>query len=185
MARWDAICASHLHVSASICLFYDGSPLWYCIVSSIVGACLCMLMNICIFSKVKSKMWPSFVCPLKCWLWKSVCMRVLLTCICVRDVYVHMRKHLTETPLFCASSHRGWCDGDIRPSPHLNPHPKGNSPSPYASPRPGNQPETHRRHMLCIPYINSFWNMTVCTILLVICHLDNKVKELKTERKQR
>lgn len=57
-------------------------------------------------------------------------------------------KSLTETPLFCASSRHGWCDGDIRPSPHLNPRPKGNSPSPYASLRPRNQPETQKRHTL-------------------------------------
>lgn len=56
----------------------------------------------------------------------------------------HICNHLTETPRSCASSHHGWCDGDIRLSPHLNPRPRGNWPSPCASLKPGNQPETHR-----------------------------------------
>lgn len=76
------------------------------------------------------------------------------------NVHVCVCKHLTETPLFCASSHRGWCDGDTRPSPRLNPRPKGNSPSPFSSLRPGNQPETHRRHMLYSLYIDCLWIVT-------------------------
>lgn len=55
------------------------------------------------------------------------------------------KAHLTETPRSCASSHHGWCDGDIQSFQHLNRHPRGNLPSLYAFPRPGNQPEVHRR----------------------------------------
>lgn len=53
----------------------------------------------------------------------------------------HRKVHHTETPRSCASCHHWWCDGDIRPFQHQNQHPRGNSPSLYASPRPGNQPE--------------------------------------------
>lgn len=93
---------------------------------------------------------------------------MLYACVC---------KLLTETPLFCASSRHGWCGVDIRPSPHLNPRPRGNSPSPYASLRPGNQPETHRRHILHKTYISCFWNVSMCRMLPVTGHhvkKDNK-----------
>lgn len=59
---------------------------------------------------------------------------------CVCEV-VH---ELTETPLFGASSRRGWSHGGTPPGRPLTPRPTGNSPSLYASPRPGNQPETQR-----------------------------------------
>lgn len=77
-----------------------------------------------------------------------------------KNVHVCVCKHLTETPLFCASSHREWCDGDTRPSPRLNLRPRGNSPSPFSSLRPGNQPETHRRHMFYTLYIDCLWIVT-------------------------
>lgn len=105
------------------------------------------------------------------------------TCVIEHEhVHVCVCKRLTETPLFCASSHHGWCDGDIRPSPHLNPHPKGNSPSPSASLRPGNQPETHRRHMLYNTVHKLFWNCDISHHMA--CDHVNKVQELKRERKE-
>lgn len=110
----------------------------------------------CFFPKDVTALW--FAANIRHGFGSMFCMRNTSHCTEKQSMcmYVCVCEPLTETPRFCASSRHEWCDVGTRPSPHLNPRPRGNSPSLCASLRPGNQPGAHRRHVLHVPSINSF-----------------------------